>query len=65
MMILPEGTELVIKVVDGQVRVSGPVGEKLVCYALLECAKDAVRDYVASQKQVVVPATSMPAMRPN
>lgn len=64
-MLLPEGLELVIKVVDGQVRVAGPVGDKVVCYALLECAKDAVRDYVASQKQVVVPATLMPSQRPN
>lgn len=57
---LPEGLELRIFVIaGGQVRVAGPVGDKLVCYALLEAAKDAVREYVASQQKLVQPATLM------
>lgn len=64
-MLLPEGLELVIRVVDGKVQVTGPINEKLLCYALFECAKDAVRDYAASQQKVVVPVASMPTMRAN
>lgn len=63
MIVLPEGLQLVIKVVDGQVRVDGPVGDKLVCYALMEAAKDAIRDFVASQQTRVVPVSSMPTRK--
>lgn len=57
---LPEGLELKISVVGGQVKVAGPVGDKLVCYALLEAAKDAIRDFVASQQKLVQPANVLP-----
>lgn len=63
LMVLPEGLELKIKVIDGQVRVAGPVGDKLVCYALLEAAKDAVRDFVASQQKLIQPANVLPLQK--
>lgn len=63
LMGLPEGLKLTIKVVNGQVMVDGPVGDKLICYALLEAAKDAVRDFVASQQKRIVPATEMPPQK--
>jgi hypothetical protein len=63
LMVLPEGLQLVIKVVDGKVAVAGPVGDKLICYALIEAAKDAIRDFVASQTHRIVPASSMPIQK--
>ena len=32
---------------DGQIQVNGPINDKILCYGLLEAAKDAIRDYVA------------------
>lgn len=67
-MVLPEGVTLTIKVANGQVRVDAPLGilgDKLICYALLEAAKDAVRDFVASQQKLVQPANSMPQQKAN
>lgn len=29
---------------DGRVNVYGPIGNKFLCYGMLECAKDAIRD---------------------
>ncbi len=29
-----------------RVSVSGPIGQKAVCYALLECARDAIKDHI-------------------
>lgn len=37
----------------GQVVVSGPINDKFFCYALLEAAKDAVRDYVPTKIDAV------------
>jgi len=52
--------ELTIKLsADGKVTVSGPIHEKLVCYGLLEAAKDAIREFGA-QSSSIVPATQMP-----
>lgn len=33
----------------GQVQVAGPIDNKMICYGLLEMAKDAIRDYAAAQ----------------
>jgi hypothetical protein len=32
---------------QGQISVGGPIHDKVLCYGLLEAAKDAVRDHVA------------------
>jgi hypothetical protein len=38
----------------GNVNVNGPINNKGVCYLMLECARDAVKDHVAElQKQPV------------
>jgi hypothetical protein len=41
----------------GNVNVNGPVHNKGVCYLMLECARDAVKDHVdkAANKAAVVP----------
>lgn len=33
---------------DGQITMDGPLGNKVLCYGLLEIAKDLVRNYVQS-----------------
>lgn len=33
------------------VNVSGPIENKALCYLMMECAKDAVRDHVAKLNQ--------------
>ena len=56
--------ELVIRVVQGQVTVSGPIHDKVLCYGLLESAKDAIRDFVAkggaAGKGLLVPTITLP-----
>ena len=37
--------QLIIDIANGQVRVSGPIHDKVLCYGLLEAAKDAIRDF--------------------
>lgn len=36
---------------NGQVQVSGPIDNRMLCYGLLEMAKDVVREFVANQKK--------------
>jgi len=46
---------------DGKVGVVGPLHDKLVCYGLLEVARDVVRDYkVGSAPGIVVPTLISP-----
>jgi hypothetical protein len=41
---------------NGRVNVSGPIGNKMLCYAMLECAKDAIREYmIKNQSPIVIP----------
>ena len=37
--------QLTISVVDGRPNLEGPLGDKVLCYGLLEWAKDVVRDF--------------------
>ena len=57
--------ELIIRVVKGEVMVHGPIHDKVLCYGLLECAKDAVRDFNdkggAAGKGLLVPTITLPA----
>ena len=48
-----------------QVQVNGPITDKALCYAMLECAKDAIREFQTAQAQRIVPATTLPAFPPN
>lgn len=41
---------------NGQVVVNGPIQNKLLCYGLLEAAKDAIKEYKPEEeKRIVVP----------
>ena len=35
---------------SGQIHVQGPIGNLPLCYSMLECAKDAIRDHVKQNK---------------
>jgi len=52
-----------LNTVNGQVSVSGPIQNKILCYGLLEAAKDAVRDYVAKNQNRITLATPVPPVR--
>ena len=46
----PDVVRLVIEVsAQNGVTVSGPIHDKILCFGLLECAKDAVRDHITRQ----------------
>ena len=47
---------------DGRTRVDGPVDDKILCYGLLEAAKDAVRDHVAAKARRVQPVILVPKL---
>lgn len=36
---------------DGQVQVQGPIANKMLCYGMLESARDAIRDFIAAQSK--------------
>lgn len=42
----------IVRQKNRQVLVSGPIGDKVLCYGLLEAAKDAIRDYVPGKIDV-------------
>jgi hypothetical protein len=44
----------------GNVNVNGPIGNKGLCYLMLECARDAVKDHVDSIQRtpVLAPAAA-------
>jgi len=39
-------TKLVIEFCDGQITVNGPINDKILCFGMLEAAKDAVRTHI-------------------
>jgi hypothetical protein len=49
----------------GQVNVTGPVDNKVLCFGLLEAAKDAVREYAEQNAKRIVPATGITLAPPN
>lgn len=57
-----QSIELVITMTpDGQVGVRGPIDNLVVCYGLLEIARDAIQAKAAQRgQQRIVPATIMP-----
>ena len=53
--------QLIISVVDGRPNLEGPLGDKVLCYGLLERAKDAVREFDASKaSRLIVPRNGHP-----
>jgi hypothetical protein len=49
---------------DGTVSVNGPIQNRVLCYGMLEAAKEAVHQFGEKQQQLVQPVTIMPP-RPN
>jgi hypothetical protein len=49
--------ELVIRIApNGQLQVSGPLHDKMTCYALLENARDSIKDHVDKMnRSAIVP----------
>lgn len=43
--IQPENPRLVIELVDGNVKVTGPIHDRALCYMMAEMAKDVVREH--------------------
>ena len=44
---------------DGQVQVAGPLEDRVLCYGLLEAARDAVREYRPDPSGVAVPTADV------
>lgn len=42
---------------NGQVQVNGPIADRVLCYGLLEVAKDSVQAYTIEQQRQVQPTT--------
>jgi hypothetical protein len=45
---------------NGQLEVSGPLENKIVCYGLLEAARDAVQQHHDQAKRLVQPVSLVP-----
>jgi hypothetical protein len=45
----------------GNVNVNGPVHNKGLCYLMLECARDAVKDHIDSVQKATVPTNGLPS----
>lgn len=61
--------ELKITIDDaGQLNVNGPIANKMMCYGMLEVAKDAIRETHERNQRLVQPASGplppMPSMTP-
>ena len=49
---------------SGTVNVQGPVENGIICYGMLEAAKDAIRNFAAQRAQgAILPATAMPFLK--
>lgn len=53
---------LVIEIVNGQLKISGPIQDKMLCYGMLELAKDAIRDMHAKAAEGPKIETAPPAI---
>lgn len=48
---------------DGTLNVTGPIDDRVLCYGMLDYAKDVIREYQARQAKLVVPIAELPAKR--
>ena len=61
-----ENPKLVIELMsDGRINVNGPIANKMLCYGMMELAKDAIREFNAQRKSPIVPAHVVPVAGPN
>ena len=48
--------QLVISYTEGKpLQVTGPLQNRMLCYAMLEAARDAIRDYKPDESRIVAP----------
>lgn len=53
--------QLIISVMpNGSVNVTGPIQDKLRCYGMLECARDAIQAFKAQSGHTLVRAQQLP-----
>ncbi len=45
----------------GRIAVTGPIENQLLCYGLLEMARDAIATNAQQQQRLVQPATALPS----
>ncbi len=45
---------------DGRIQVSGPIGNKVLAYGMIEAAKDAIRVYGSKEPQQIQPVSFIP-----
>lgn len=58
--------ELLITLQDtGQVTVTGPIEQRLLCYGLLEVARDVIAAHQPLDQRIVQPATVLPVGKGN
>ena len=59
---MPDKAELKITLTaQGGVEIRGPIDNKLLCYGLLACAHDAIKDYTdAKARSGIIPVAPMP-----
>ena len=48
---------------NGSISVNGPIHDKILAYGMLEGAKDAIREYIATQSKGEGPRIAVPTMR--
>ena len=48
---------------NGSISVNGPIHDKILAYGMLEGAKDAIREFIATQAKGEGPRIAVPAMR--
>jgi hypothetical protein len=60
-MNINQPVELKISFIPGQEpQISGPLQDKMLCYAMLEVARDAIQSFNPEQQPLVAPAVLMP-----
>lgn len=52
---MPEVKLVISMGADGQVNVEGPLSNRVLCYGLLEAAKDAIRNFETQKSGLVRP----------
>lgn len=50
---------------DGKIQVTGPLPDKILCYGLLECARQIVQDHGKDKGKIVIPQILPPFPGPN
>jgi hypothetical protein len=51
----PQAQLIITMNAGGQVQVNGPIANRMLCYAMLEFARDAIRDYKPAEKPAIIP----------